>query len=109
MSHSILHWDYDSTEKLGGLKEPQAHLVDELRVVQVVKLDVIADLWDLTDVERTIFLREIGSNFLPSLQLNEEGLALTVSLVPIHSVIDADAGSDVLVLARVERDIVFLF
>lgn len=64
---SVLHgYDY-AAEKLGGLEEAQSHLIDQFWVVQVVKLDVVADLGDLANVEGAFFLREIGRNFLPSL------------------------------------------
>lgn len=76
--------------------------------MQIIKFDVVTDLWNLADIKGTIFLLKVIGNFLPSLELVEYWLAITNYFLSIESLIDADTyGLVVIDPIRVYGNVVF--
>ena len=62
--------------------------------MEQIKLDVVADLWDLADIVSPILLDQIVLNFLPAFELHEVWLAIAVDFVTCQALIytDTDVG-----------------
>ena len=64
---SVLHRDNYAAQLLREVQQLEPPVVDEPRAVQIVKLDVVADLRNLAYVKGAIFLCIVVLDFLPSL------------------------------------------
>jgi len=65
--------------------------------VQIVELDVVADLWNLADVVRAVFFYVVSSDLLPAFYLNYVWLSVAFCLIAVESLVDADTWMYVLV------------
>ena len=75
--------------------------------MQIVKLDVVADLRDLANIKRTITFVVISGDLFPSFELDQGRLAITVSVAALYFLIDTDSSWLILFASRVHRSVVF--
>ena len=68
-SHAILHWYYDTAKHLRNLHQSKAVFIDELRHMQIIKLDVVAYLWNFANVKFTVLLVVVIRYLHPPLKL----------------------------------------
>ena len=58
--------------------------------MQIVELDVVTDLRNLTYVERPVLSDKVSRDFLPAFKLHYIGLPITCYVIAVKSLIDAD-------------------
>lgn len=68
----------------------ESHFIHELRIVQVVKLDVVADFWNLANVVLSIFLVVVILYLLPAFELYQVWLAITL----LYGILNVDIHTD---------------